>query len=127
MVKQASRQRYQTVQPNTGALLPELFPRPPQREAGTSPGLAVRAFLAVIALVAGAVVLLLRVAGRSPLTTIWAEDRTVFLEQALASPRNLLASYAGYLQLLPRLIAQFISQLPLRDASASFEIGRAHV
>ena len=125
MVKQASRQRYQTVQPNTGALLPELFPRPPQREAGTSPGLAVRAFLAVIALVAGAVVLLLRVAGRSPLTTIWAEDRTVFLEQALASPRNLLASYAGYLQLLPRLIAQFVSFLPLRDASAAFAISGA--
>ena len=113
------------MQPNTRALLPELFPQPRQREAASSAGLALRVSLSVIALVAGAVVLLLRIAGRSPLTTIWAEDRTVFLEQALASPRNLLASYAGYLQLLPRLIAQFVSFLPLRDASAAFAISGA--
>jgi hypothetical protein len=79
----------------------------------------------VIALAAGAVVLLLRIAGRSPLTTIWAEDRTIFLTQALASPRNLLASYAGYLQFLPRLIGQFVSLLPLSDASAAFAISGA--
>jgi hypothetical protein len=125
VVKQAFRQRYQAVQPDTGALLPELFPEPPQRAAAPSADLAVRVSLSVIALVAGAVVLLLRIAGPSPLTTIWAEDRTVFLEQALASPQNLVASYAGYLQLLPRLIAQFVSFLPLRDASAAFAISGA--
>ena len=125
MVNQAFRQRYQAVQPNTSALLPELFPQPPRREAATSAGIAVQVSLSAIALVVGAIVLLLRIAGRSPLTTIWAEDRTVFLEQALASPRNLFASYAGYLQLLPRLIAQFVSFLPLRDASAAFAISGA--
>jgi hypothetical protein len=125
VVKQAFRQRHQAVQPNAGALLPELFPEPPPRQAAASGRIAWRAFLFVIALVVGAVVLLLRIAGRSPLTTIWAEDRTVFLEQALASPRNLFASYAGYLQLLPRLIAQFVSFLPLRDASAAFAISGA--
>jgi hypothetical protein len=125
VVKQASRQRYQTVQPNTGALLTELFPEPPQRQAAASARIARRVLLSVIALVAGAVLLLLRIAEPSPLTTIWAEDRTVFLEQALASPRNLFASYAGYLQLLPRLIAQFVSFLPLRDASAAFAISGA--
>jgi hypothetical protein len=125
VVKQALRQRYQAVQPDTGAVLPELFPQPPQREAATSARMAVRVCLSVIALIAGAVVLLLRIAGPSPLTTIWAEDRTVFLEQALASPRNLFASYAGYLQLLPRLIAEFVSFLPLRDASAGFAISGA--
>jgi hypothetical protein len=79
----------------------------------------------LIALVAGTVVLLLRIAGRSPLTTIWAEDRTVFLVQALAKPWHLFSSYAGYLQLLPRLIAQFVSFLPLHDASAAFAISGA--
>jgi hypothetical protein len=69
--------------------------------------------------------MLARIAGRSPLTTIWAEDRTVFLVQALASPWHLFASYAGYLQLLPRLIAQFVSFLPIRDASAAFAIAGA--
>ena len=122
MVKQAFRQRYQAVQPNTGGLLPELFPEPPPRRAAADSGGSWRALLSVIALVAGAVTLLLRIAGRSPLTTIWAEDRTVFLVQALASPWHLFASYAGYLQLLPRLIAQFVSFLPLPDASAAFAI-----
>jgi hypothetical protein len=79
----------------------------------------------LIALVAGAAVMLLRIAGRSPLSTIWAEDRTVFLVQALASPWHLLSPYAGYLQLLPRLIAQFVSFLPLLDASAAFAISGA--
>jgi hypothetical protein len=125
VVKQALRQRYRTVPPNAGGLLPQLFPQPPQREASTPARIAARVALSVIILVAGVVVLLLRIAGRSPLTTIWAEDRTVFLEQALASPRNLFASYAGYLQLLPRLIAQFVSFLPLPDASAAFAISGA--
>ena len=120
VVKQALRQRYQAAQPNAGALLPELFPEPPQRQPASSWRLAVRAAASVIALAAGAVVLLLRIAGPSPLTTIWAEDRTVFLVQALASPRHLFASYAGYLQLLPRLIAQ------LRVISAVARTRRPH-
>ena len=122
MVKQALRQRHQAAQPNAGALLPELFPEPPQRPSAPSSRPVLRVFLSMIALIAGAVVLLLRIAVRSPLTTIWAEDRTEFLVQALASPRYLLASYAGYLQLLPRLIAQLVALLPLPEAAAAFAI-----
>ena len=84
-----------------------------------------RAVLSAIALAAGAVVLLLRIAGRSPVTTIWAEDRTVFLVQALAAPWHLFASYAGYLQLLPRIIGQLVAFLPLPDAAAAFAISGA--
>jgi hypothetical protein len=129
VVKQESRQRYWIAQTNTRGLLPELFPappeEPPERSAVTPGRVASRGAFCLIALVAGAVVMLLRIAGRSPLTTIWAEDRTVFLVQALASPWHLFSSYAGYLQLLPRLIAQFVSFLPLRDASAAFAISGA--
>jgi hypothetical protein len=125
VVKQALRQRYQAAQPSAGALLAELFPEPPQRRPASSGRLAFRVFLSVIALAAGAVVLLLRIAGPSPLTTIWAEDRTVFLVQALAGPGHLFASYAGYLQLLPRLIAQSVSFLPLPEAAAAFAIAGA--
>ena len=125
MVKQALRQRYQAAPPNAGALWPELFPEPPQRPPASSWRVARRALLSVIALAAGAVVLLLRIAGPSPLTTIWAEDRTVFLVQALASPGHLFASYAGYLQLLPRLIAQLVSFLPLPEAAAAFALAGA--
>jgi hypothetical protein len=125
VVKQALRQRYQAAQPTAGALLPELFPEPPPPQATSAGRVAVRVFLSVLALAAGAVVLLLRIAGRSPVTTIWAEDRTVFLVQALASPWHLFASYAGYLQLLPRMIGQLAAFLPLPDAAAAFAISGA--
>ena len=87
MVKQVLRQRYQAAPPNAGALSPELFPEPPQPQAASAGRVAVRALLSVSRWQQGPVVLLLRIAGRSPVTTIWAEDRTVFLVQALASPR----------------------------------------
>jgi hypothetical protein len=125
VVKQESRQRYRITQANTRALLPELFPESPQRSPAAPWRIAARAVLSVLALVVGAVVMLLRIAGRSPLTTIWAEDRTVFLVQALASPWRPFSAYAGYLQLLPRLIAQFVSFFPLRDAAAAFAIAGA--
>jgi hypothetical protein len=125
VVKQALRQPYQAAQPNTGALLPELFPEPPQGQVAPAGQVAWRALLSLFALAAGALVLLLRIAGRSPVTTIWAEDRTVFLVQALASPRYLFASYAGYLQLLPRIIGQLVAFLPLPDAAAAFAISGA--
>ena len=125
VVKQALRQRYQAAPPNAGALWTELFPEPPQRQSAASLRVARRALVSVIALAAGAVVLLLRIAGPSPLTTIWAEDRTVFLVQALATPGHLFASYAGYLQLLPRLIAQSVSFLPLPEAAAAFALAGA--
>ena len=127
MVKQALRQRYDAAQPTAWAMLPELFPEPPQRQAASSWPVAVRAFLSVIALAAGTVLMLLRIGGRSPLTTIWAEDRTIFLVQALAGPRHLFGSYAGYLQLLPRLIAQLVAFLPLPDAAAAFAISGAAI
>src|ERR1700722_2088278 len=125
VVKQESRQRYRITQTNTRALLPELFPEPPEPSAATTGRVARRAALSLFALVLGTVVMLLRIAGRSPLTTIWAEDRTVFLVQALARPWHLFDSYAGYLQLLPRLIAQFVSFLPIPDDSAAFAISGA--
>jgi hypothetical protein len=40
----------------------------------------------------------------------------------LQHPWPLLVPYAGYIQLVPRLIAQFVSYLPLRDAAAAFAI-----
>jgi len=81
--------------------------------------------LTAIAVSAGALVLLLRPAGRSPLISIYAEDLTVYIVQALASPWHLFASYAGYLQLLPRLIGQLAALLPLHDAALVFAMSGA--
>jgi len=72
----------------------------------------------------GVLVMLVRVAGGAvpAWDRIYGEDLGVFLVQALQHPWPLLVPYAGYLQLVPRLIAQFAVYLPLRDAAAAFAV-----
>jgi len=53
---------------------------------------------------------------------IYAEDLKIFLPQALHKPWHLLVPNNGYIELVPRLIAQFATYLPLRDAAAVFAI-----
>ena len=107
------------------ALLGTLFPCPP---APPVPSRARPARLAATAVTATAVVaaaglLLLRQAGVPAWRTMWGEDIYVFLPQALAHPRaSLLWPYAGYLQLVPRLIADGVALLPLSDAALAFAV-----
>jgi hypothetical protein len=107
------------------ALLAELFPLsadPPAR-----PALAARlASLAVqlAALAAGTLLLLVRISGRPTWDGINTEDVDVFLAQALAHPWH-LQSYGGYLELVPRLIGQIVSLLPIRYAAAGFAVSGA--
>jgi|GEM_PF-2572458 len=53
---------------------------------------------------------------------LWAEDGRVFLAQALQEPgwANLVKPHAGYLQLLPRLVASFFSIYTLLNAPLFF-------
>src|SRR6266516_3366799 len=62
----------------------------------------------LVAVLAGTVIVVLRQPGAGALDTVWAEDGTVFLADAVnRSPLDALAtSYAGYYHLLPRLLAQ---------------------
>jgi hypothetical protein len=108
-------------------VLAELFPAPAGPAAHT--GLARWALLAVqVAVVAlGALVLLARIGGRPAWDSVWAEDPGIYLPQALAHPWHLLQPYAGYLQLVPRLIGQIAALLPIRHASAVFAAGGALV
>src|SRR5262244_2267306 len=109
------------------AVLADLFPAPP----GPAPraGLARWAFLPVqVAVVAlGALVMLARIGGRPAWDSIWAEDRGIYLPEALAHPWHLLQSYGGYLQLVPRLIGQAAALVPVRHASVAFAVGGALV
>jgi hypothetical protein len=93
------------------------------------PALRRWAFLLVqlAALAVGALLLLLRISGQPPWHLIYAEDLGIFLPGALAHPWQLLQSYGGYLQLVPRLIAQLVSLLPIRDAAVGFAVGGAIV
>jgi hypothetical protein len=81
----------------------------------------------VVVVAAGAVVMLARISGRPAWEVIYGEDWGIYLPQALAHPWHLLQSYAGYLQLVPRLIGQVAAMLPIRDASVVFAAGGAVV
>ena len=99
-----------------------LFPEPAEPAPRRVPlGLSVLLLAAAVPL--GVLVMLVRVAGTVPAwDSIYGEDLGVFLVQALQHPWPVLVPYAGYLQLVPRLIAQFVVYLPLRDAAAAFAV-----
>ena len=103
-------------------VLRELFPEPAEPVSRRVPrGLSVLLLAAAVPL--GALVMLVRVAGPVPAwDSIYAEDLSIFLVQALQHPWHLLTPDAGYSQLVARLIAQFVVYLPLRDAAAAFAI-----
>jgi len=109
------------------AVLADLFPAP--AEPASRAGLARWAFVPVqVAVVAlGAVVMLARIGGRPPWKSIYAEDRGIYLPEALAHPWHLLLSYGGYLQLVPRLIGQVAALVPFPHASVAFAVGGALV
>jgi hypothetical protein len=109
-------------------VLRELFPESAEPVPRRVPrSLSVLLLAAAVPL--GVLVMLVRVAG-TPVPvwdSIYGEDLSIFLIQALQHPWPLLVPYAGYLQLVPRLIAQFVFYLPLRDAAAAFAISGALV
>ena len=107
------------------ALLGTLFPCPPAPPvpSGARPARLAATAVTATAVVAAAGLLLLRQAGVPAWRTMWGEDIYVFLPQALAHPRaSLLWPYAGYLQLVPRLIADGVALLPLSDAALAFAV-----
>jgi len=123
-------------QDGTGAHLPpaaghsalvDLFPvsAEPAPRTGRVRWALVLVQVAVVAL--GALAMLARVGGRPAWDSVWAEDPGVYLPGALAHPWHLLQSYAGYLQLIPRLIGQVAALLPIRHASVAFAAGGALV
>jgi hypothetical protein len=110
------------------AILAELFPAPPAspgRPAGLPRWGLVLLQVAVVGL--GALVMLTRYSGRPVWETVYAEDPGIYLPWAIGHPWHLLESYAGYLQLVPRLIGQIAALLPIRDAAVAFALGGALV
>jgi len=110
------------------AVLDDLFPAPAEPAPRT--GLARWAWplVQVAAVAIGALVMLVRIGGRRPAwESVWAEDRDMYVPEALAHPWHLLQSYGGYLQLVPRLIGQVAALVPVRDASVVLAAGGALV
>jgi hypothetical protein len=88
---------------------------------------AISLVIQAAAVAAAAVALLFRVSGTPVWDTVYAEDGGVFLPQALGHPLHLLMPYQGYLQLLPRLIAEGVALVPLTWAAPAFAITGAVV
>jgi hypothetical protein len=113
-----------------GVLFPEApEPRPvPESgpghaDAARSPGRrAVYVAIEVAAVCTGAAVLLPRIAGIPSWDSVYAEDQGVFLFDALARPWHLLVPFGGYEQLMPRLVGQLVSYLPLADAAVPYAL-----
>ena len=114
----SSRGVFRRVQGILGELFPEVPApvRPKQKRW-------LIAIVSALAVIAGAALSLARYTGTAPWKSVYAEDYPVYLVEALAHPwRSIFMADAGYEQLLPRLIGQFVSFLPMRDAAAGFAI-----
>ena len=110
-------------------MLADLFPEPAEPPPDRATALPRWAFwlIQVAVLALGTLVMLARVGGRPVWQSAYAEDPALYLPAALAHPWHLLESYAGYVQLVPRMIAQIAALMPIRDASAVFAVGGALV
>jgi hypothetical protein len=105
-------------------VLVPLFPQAPAAAPKWPAAARVLANLAAIAL--GTVVMLARQPGVPAWRTLWAEDRNIFLPQALSAPaRTLFTPFAGYLELYPRFIADVVIQFPLSYAAVGFAVAGA--
>jgi hypothetical protein len=105
-------------------LLTGLFPAAPRQL--TSP---LSAVLAVAAVLVGAALSLGRTPGAGPFNTLWLEDGTVFLTDAVRkSPISAVTEpYSGYYHLLPRLLAEIASLFPAGAAPAVLAVEAALV
>jgi len=108
--------------PSRATLRETLFPSPsppsrtlPRWEAG---------LLVTSLLVVATVLALLRLGWFAPLNTIWAEDGPIYLQGAFSQGffEAIFSPYAGYLVLVPRLIAEAATLAPLEQAPAAISI-----
>lgn len=99
-----------------------LFPGAPA--GGSGFGHTEAAILVTAVLVLGTVLALLRLGLADALTTVWAEDGPIYLQASLTQGfwHAVFSPYAGYLVLVPRLIAEVGAAVPLRYAPAAVAI-----
>jgi hypothetical protein len=110
--------------PTAGGLrdaLGELFPSVPEAPARARGAHVLGAVVQVAAVGIASVVMLVRVPGRPAWRTIFGDDYFWFLTGAIQHPWH-WSAYGGYVQVLPRFIAQVVSYLPLADASLAFAL-----
>ena len=110
--------------PTAGRLrdaLGELFPSVPETPARARGARVLGVVVQVAAVGIASIAMLLRVPGRPAWRTIFGDDYFKFLTEAIQHPWH-WSAYGGYVQVLPRFIAQVVSYLPLTDASLAFAL-----
>src|SRR5260370_16585390 len=116
--------------PERGMPQPRPAPRPEPGHADVARSggrRAVYVAIQVAAVCVGTVVLLLRLAGVPAWDSVYAEDRGVYLVDALAHPWHLFVPYGGYEEFVPRLVGQLVSYLPLTDVAVPFALAGAGI
>src|SRR5881398_3679254 len=104
-------------------LFPDSPPPSTRLRARETAGLALALFaLAVVVEIA-------RIGWSASLDSLWAEDGPIFLQGAMTHSffGAVTAEYAGYLVVVPRLIGEAASALPLHDAPETISILAAAV
>lgn len=107
------------------ATLFPIAPSVPPGQGGLLRERPVRVAIEILAVLVAAVAMLLRVAHIPVWDLVYAEDNGVFLVGALAHPWDLLAPFGGYLELVPRILGQIVSLLPLWDAARVYAVSGA--
>jgi hypothetical protein len=105
----------------THGALRALFPLAPEPAPRTwiRRGMSAAAQIAAVGI--ASIAMLLRIPGRPAWRTIFGDDYFWFLTQAIQRPWH-WGQYGGYVQVLPRFIAQVVSYLPLTDAALAFAL-----
>jgi hypothetical protein len=112
-----------------GRALSPLFPADPPEATRTRRRSIEIMILNVSAVGVGAGLLLVRQSGPNPSwNTLFGEDGANFLPRALSHPLSSLTQpLNGYMQLVPQLIADVVTRLPLQYAAAGLAVGGALV
>jgi hypothetical protein len=112
--------------PRSKSLADSFFPAVPCPEPllawkGSGP------LLCLLSWLLGVAASLFRQTGVRATSSIWAEDGTIFLQQALRRPFEslVLTPYNGYMHLVPRLITGLAVAVPLSWASAVYALAAA--
>ena len=97
---------------------------PPAAPAPPAAGRPRRFAYVVAFLLAGTLLELLRPGWSASMHSIWAEDGSIFLHGALTESfgATIFAPYANYLVVVPRLIAEAATAVPLDDAAAAISV-----
>jgi hypothetical protein len=111
--------------PGLRGMLGELFPESPQPPPRAASRRTLSAVAQLVAVCLGAVLLLERLPGLPSWDTIYGEDYWKFFTQALQQPWHVFITFSGYLQLLPRVLAQFALYVPLGQVSRFFAVSGA--